>query len=48
MNRSFLNHSQPSNLEGAGDVLLMASAIAAGAVAGIAILCKNSIEGWLR
>ena len=40
MNRSFLNHSQPSNLEVAGDALLIASAVLCGAVVGIGILTK--------
>lgn len=47
-NRSFLDHSQPSNIEVAGDVLLIASAVLCGAVAGIGILAKQTIEGWIK
>jgi len=43
MNRSFLNHSQPSNLEVTVDVLLLATAVGAGVVAGIGLIARDLI-----
>ena len=41
-------HGQPSNLQIAGDILLFTTAVAAGVVAGIGILARNTLEQWLR
>ena len=42
-NRSFLDHSQPSNLEVAGDVAILVATLCVGAAVGITLVTKDLI-----